>query len=144
MSIDPIGSERAKDLLGLGLDLLFLAAADVRNDVSEDVPRRHAGIASTRDRLKSGDDRRLQAELPQWRQRHRQHHRRAVGIGEDTTLPGLCAALALEQLQMVGVHFRDQQRNGVHHSIVPRVADDDVARLGESRFDLARHRRIEA
>ena len=44
---------------------------------------------------------------------------------------------------MIRVDLGNQQRHGRFHPVVARVADDDVAGLGERGFDLAGHRRIE-
>ena len=44
---------------------------------------------------------------------------------------------------MIGVHLGNEQRHVGHHPVVARVADDDVAGLGECAFDLAGDRRVE-
>ena len=79
----------------------------------------------------------FEAELAQRRQRHRQDDRRAVRVGDDAALPARARRLALEQLQMVGVDFGNQQRNGRLHAVVPRVADDDVPGLRRTRASIS-------
>ena len=53
--LDVIADEVAQDLLRLLLHLLFFAA-DERDDVADDVHRRHARIARAGDGLHRGDD----------------------------------------------------------------------------------------
>ena len=133
----------AEDLVRLRFDLLFLAAADERDHVREDVPRRHAGIAGAGDGLQRRDHRRLEAELAQRRERHRVDDDDAVRVRDDASLPA-ARALALQEREMIGVHFGDEQRDVGFHAVVARVADDDVAGLREGAFDFAGHRGVEA
>ena len=45
---------------------------------------------------------------------------------------------------MVGVDFRNEQRDVGVHPVIARVADDDVAGLRKGALDLAGDRRVEA
>ena len=53
------------------------------------------------------------------------------------------AALRVEQREMIRVDLGNEQRDVLLHPVVARVADDDVAGLGERALDLAGDRRIE-
>ena len=125
------------------LHLLFFAA-DERHDVAENVERRHAGISRARHRLHRRDDHGADVERAQRRQRHREHDGRTIRIGDDGAGPALRAPLLADQLQVIGIDLRNQQRHERIHAEVARVADDDVAGRGEGAFDIAGDRRIEA
>ena len=58
--------------------------------------------------------------------------------------PAVIGGLCVEQLQMIRVDLGDEQRDGLLHPVVSRVADDDVPGSGEGRFDLTGHGGIEA
>ncbi len=127
--------QRAEDLLRLALELLFFAA-DERDDVAEDVERRHARVARAGHGLQRRHHHAGQAERAQRRQRHRQEHRRAVRVGDDPALPAV-RGLRGTQREVVRVDLGDEQRHDRVHPVVARVADDDVAGLGEGAFDVA-------
>ena len=74
----------AEDLLRSRSRSFLFAAADVRNDVAEDVEGRDAGIACPRDRLHGRHH--APCERPnaaQRRENHRQDDGRAVRVGDD-------------------------------------------------------------
>ena len=125
---EALAGEIAQDLLRLLLHL-FLFAADERNHVGVDVHGSHARITGARDRLHGGGDHARNAELLQWRERHGQHDRRTIGIGGDLPLPAAQALLVRNDLQMIGIHFRNQQRDVRLHAMIARVGDDHVAGL---------------
>ncbi len=136
---DSATADGAEHLLRFGFDFLFFAAADMRDDVAENVPRGHAGISSARYRLHRRDQRFLKAELTERCERHRENDRRAVRIRDDAAGPFARVALPVQQVEMVGVHFGNQQRNGRFHPVVARVAHDGAA--GSSRTPLRSRRR---
>ena len=55
----------------------------------------------------------------------------------------LASALFGDQIEMVGVDLRDQQRHQRIHAVVARVADDDVAGGREGVLDFAGDRGVE-
>ena len=69
------------------------------------------------------------AELLQRRERHGQHDGGAVRIGDDLPLPAARALLAGDQLQVIGIDLRHQQRHVALHAMIARVRNDDVAGL---------------
>src|SRR5205814_7565404 len=74
------------DLARLDLHLL-LFAADVRDHVSQDVERRHSGVAGAGDRLQRGDEDLFDPERAVERaERHREKHGRAVRVGHDEAI----------------------------------------------------------
>ena len=81
-------------------------------------------------------DTRRDAELLERRERHGQHDRGAVGIGRDLALPAAAALLERNDLQMIGIHFRNEQRNVGLHAMVARVGNHHVAGLRELPLDL--------
>ena len=85
----------------------------------------------------------LQPELSKRRERHRQHDGRAVRVGDDPALPAARGRLAVEELEMVGVHLGNHQRHVRVHAVVSRVADDEVPGGGEGAFDFSGDRRVE-
>ena len=128
---ESVAREIAEDLLRLLLHLFFFAA-DERNHVGIDVHGSHARITRARNGLHGGSDHARDAELLQRRQRHGEHDRGAVRIGDDLPLPAALALLVRNDLQMIGIDFRNQQRNIRLHAMVARIGDDDVAGLAQS------------
>src|SRR5262249_55614337 len=51
--------------------------------------------------------------------------------------------LTFEECEMLGIYFGDEERHGVEQPVVPRVADDQMACLGEGSLDLTSDRGIE-
>ena len=139
--LDVIAREVPEDLLRLLLHLLFFAA-DERNHVAHDVHRRHARIARARDRLQGGRDDARDAELLQGREPHREHDGRAVGIGHDLPLPSARALLAGDQLQVIGIDFRHEQRHVAIHAVVLRIRYHHVPGLRERLLDFRRDGRV--
>ena len=149
-------SQRAEDLARLGLDLLFLAAADVRDDVVEDRVRRHARVAGAGDGLHRRDVELVDAEAAlDRRDGHRQSDRRAVRIRDDVAVAAAAFFLPLDRAEVIGVDLGDQQRDVGVHAVIARVRDDDAAAIrvvvlgfagdggvesgeDEARFELAR------
>ncbi len=72
----------------------------------------------------------------QRRERHREDDRRAIGIGDDHALPALGLSLLLEQAQVRGVDFGNEQRHERVHAVAARVAQHDVAGRGELVLEL--------
>ncbi len=138
---DAVTREVAQDLLRLLLHLLFFAA-DERNHVGVDVHRSDARITRAGNRLHGGHDHARDAELLQRRERHGQHDGGAIGIGDDLPFPAALALLVRNQLQMIGVDLRDQQRNVRLHAMIARIRNDDVSGLGERLLDLGGDRRV--
>jgi hypothetical protein len=133
----------AENLQRFGLHLLFFAA-DERHHVAENVERRHSRIPRTRHGLHRRDHDRADVELAQRRERHGEHDGRAIWIGDDRASPVFLLALLVEQRQLIGIHFGNQQRHHRIHAEVARVADHDVAGAGKGALDLAGHRGVEA
>src|SRR5215510_13599534 len=78
------------------------------------------------------------------RERHHQTDSRAVWIRHDRARPAAPLALELNQVKMIRIDFWNEKRNVFIHPVVLRVAQDDVARAGETLFDLAGDRRVES
>ncbi len=135
---DTVSVEVAEDLLRLLLHLLFFAA-DEGDHVPHNVHGRHARIARAGDGLHRGGDDLRDAEGLERRQPHGQHHGRAVRVGHDLPLPSARALLDRNELQVIRVDLRHQQRHVELHAVVARVGDDHVARLGEGLLDLGGH-----
>ena len=76
------------------------------------------------------------AELLQRRQSQRQHDGGAVRIGDDLALPAALALLARDELQVIGIDLRHEQRHIRLHAMIARVRDHDVAGLGKGALDL--------
>ena len=70
------------------------------------------------------------------RQRH--HDGGAVRIGDDLAFPAALALLARNELQMIVIDLRHQQRHIGFHAMIARVRDDDVSRMGEGALDFGR------
>src|SRR5262249_44944795 len=64
------------------------------------------------------------------------------GIGDNLTLPSTIALLSGNQLQMVGIDLRNEQRNIVLHPMIARIRYYDVPGLGKRTFDIGRYRSI--
>jgi hypothetical protein len=82
------------------------------------------------------------AELLQRRQRHGQHNRGAVRIGDDLPFHPRLRCCSGNNLQMIGVDLRHQQRNVRVHAVIARVRYHHVAGLRERLLNLGRHRRV--
>ena len=135
--------KRAHDLERLALDFLFLAA-DKRNHVAEHIDGREPGISGARQCLQRCHNHSLGSErLVNRRKGHHQRNRRAIGIGHDRARPAAALTLNLDELEMIGINFGDQQRHVFVHPMVPGIADDEVARSSEALFDLTSDRCIE-
>ncbi len=133
--LDVIPGQPAHDLLRLDLHLAFLAA-DEGNHVGHDVHRGHARITRARDRLHRRGQNFRDTELGQRRKAHGQRHRGTVRICGDAALPAAALALNADQRKVIPVDFRDQQRHVAFHTVVLRIGDDKVARVGERAFNF--------
>jgi hypothetical protein len=133
----------SEDLARLGLDLLFLAAADVGDDVVEDRVRGDARVARAADGLHGRDVHALHAERAlERRQGDGQAHHRAVRVGDDVPLAAL--ALHVDGVEVVRVDLRDQQRDVGGHAVVLGVRDHRAAAVGVVVLRLAGDRGVEA
>jgi len=136
-----LAREIAENLLRFGLHL-FLFVANVRNDVCVDVHRRDARIAGARNRLHRSRDHPLNAKLLKWRESQRQHNCRAIRIGGDLALPASLALLQWNDFQMIGINFRNQQRNVWFHAMISRIRNDNVTGASKGLLNLGSHRSI--
>jgi len=77
----------------------------------------------------------IEAELRQCRERR--HHRdgRAVGVLDEGAVPATLLALDLDEVDVVGVHLRDGERDIRVGPRVRGVRGDDVARPRQVGFD---------
>ena len=128
--VTPSAPRIAQDLPRLDLDLLFLAV-DERHDVAEQVPRRHARVPGARRRLERRHQDAPRRERPARREHEGQEDRRAVRIRHDRAGPPAAGLLGRQQGEVVRVHLGDDERHIVGQAVRARVADDDVAGLGE-------------
>src|SRR5262245_13740518 len=79
--INRFAIEVTEHLLWL-FDQLFFFAADIRNNVVDNIERRDAGIACPTGRLHTDDRNFTHAKWEQRRKRHNDGHGGAVGIGD--------------------------------------------------------------
>ena len=103
--------EFAEKFAGLFLHLLFFIL-DEGHDVAEDVQGGNAGIARAADRLHGYDKDGLNTEsLLQGRQRNGEAHDGAVGVGDHEATGLLPPGLELNELEVVGIDFRNDERH---------------------------------
>ena len=134
---DVVAIEMAEELERLGFHLLFFAA-DVGDDVAEDVHRRYAGIARAGDGLHGGDKDLLDAEaLFEGLEGQNESDGGAVGIGDHVAARLAARGLLLDQVQVVGVDLGNDQGHIGGHAIGAGVGDDGAAGVGEFRFHFA-------
>jgi hypothetical protein len=99
-----------------------------------------SGVARAGERLQGRHDDRFEPEARvERRERHGDHDRRAVRVGDDVAARTILRALRVEQRQVRVVDFGDEQRHVLVHPVGGRVADDRKARARELPFGLARH-----
>src|SRR5687768_1913488 len=135
--IDAACTETAEYLRRLAFDLL-LFTADVRQHVVENIQRRNAGITSARKRLQRCRHRRFNAKRHvQRRKRESEHDRRAVWIRNDESAARVFAPLALEQAEVLVIHFGNQQWHVLIHAKRRRVADYGVTGRRKTCLSLA-------
>ena len=58
------------------------------------------------------------------------------GIGDNHALPAARPLLRVEECQMAGIHFRNDERHIGIHAMIARIGHDDVAGLRELAFNL--------
>ena len=134
---------RAEQLQHLAFELCLLLG-DIRNHVAKDVERWDSGVPGAGYRLHRREEELLDAEfLVQRRQRDRGYGGRAICVGDDGSAPPAFAALALEQPQVISIHFRDDERDIRLHPEVLRVAQHELSGLRESHLDFARDDGVE-
>ena len=96
---------------------LFFFLGDVGNHVTQNVERSHARISGAADGLHGGRHHRLKTKNAiEWGESEYQADGRAVGIGHNEPARVAPPALAFEQLDVVGVYFRDDQRYVLVHA----------------------------
>ena len=140
-----VADETPENFARLGLHLLFFTA-DVGNDVVQRVERGHAGIARAGKRLHGDDENFFDAERVVERlQRQSETDRRTIGIGDEIA-GGESAPLLLpgDEIEMIGIHFRNDERHVFIHAVIAAIADDGIAGAREFFFDWAGHARVES
>lgn len=127
-----------EDLGRLPLDLLLLAA-DVRDDVVDDVHRGDTRVASSRNGLERGGDALVDGSegLLESLERDDESGRRAVGVGDDEALVERQRLLLVrDDVDVVRVNGRDDEGNERVTSVVLCVGED--GELGSSEGMLCR------
>jgi len=110
--------------------------------VAHNVHGGHAGVARARNGLHGGGDHLRDAERLEGREAHGEHHRGAIGVGDDLAFPAAGALLPGNQPQVIGIDLGNQQRHIEFHAMVAGVGDHDVAGLGEGALDFGGDRRV--
>jgi len=126
----------SQELQGLGFHLFFFAA-DVGDDIAQNIHRWHAGVACAGNGLHGGDKDLLYAEaLLDGLERHDEADGRAVGVGDHVAARIAAGWLFLDQVQMVGIDLGDHQWHVRSHSKGAGVGDNGAAGVGKARLEF--------
>ena len=130
---------RAQQLAGL-LFHLFFFFGDVGNHVAQNVERSHSGISRATHGLHGDRHHRLQTKrVLQRSQRDDQADCRAIGIRDHESARLLAPCLAFEQLDVVVIDFRNDQRHIALHPQRAGIGNHGASGFGEARLHFGRN-----
>jgi hypothetical protein len=128
--------DRAKDFSSFPLDLLFLAA-NIWDDVIEDVHRWNTGIPATGNGLEGCHGHKIDSTegISQSLQRHNETSGRAIGIGNQKSFFEVALGpLIGDHREVRGVNQRDNERGDGVPAVVLGIGKDDKLVLNKLGF----------
>ena len=140
---DMIAAQGAQNLLRLLLHLLFFAADEAESRCAMMSMEGTPGIAGAGDGLHGGDDDALECRTASavrapWSTRSVEQ----LGLVTICPFQPRVRCWHGNQLQVIGIDLRHEQRNVALHAVVLRIGYHDVAGLGEGLLDFGRDRGV--
>src|ERR1035441_1464940 len=134
---DAAAFERSEQLLRLLFHLLFFVL-DVGDDVAQDVERRNAWVSSSANGLHRycHDGFELETTM-EGSERNYQSNGRAVGIGDGEASRFAVPGLSFDERDVIGVDFRNDQRNVSLHAQGAGIGNDSASGVGKLRLQFA-------
>ena len=98
---------------------MFLATiGNIRHNIVQNIERGHTRVACTGDRLERGGVQHCQTKsIVQGFECQDDADARAVGVGNQTAPPAALGALPLDDAQVIGVDFGNEQRHIRRHAV---------------------------